>query len=690
MVARKSELPVKVQQCLFGYEDGHRLLASSLQLTNDVESMLLKLSDLAPGITELSARSYWTGVPIASIKHYALLHTWSAPEMPRPGCVWTHILLIGFSDIARFVDLNILELYSVRPTLNSQYEEYSTPLLIDETKAVSTKNIADNQLDYSKLLKVIRAIYNPSEQPYLFGDAGEFDASVFRVWSQQWPRLRRSFSFMTAGSLSVISTAGIQFDLRVLPQSDNCAPTEKQLIPLEPKPWEAAAIKDALCPEPTEFRRFLWRYGSDIHKGREQFNFLANLYLSSHQNLLGINSYEDMLLQVAKTLPDPEDGKALKSDLVEGSRNTYSLMPAVDPLEHLMFFVQHPLVKGLPLPVDSTLSHLQPLWPTRSEEIIILAEQSLKTNSTLRESILTQLTELMDADSFISTTYDRPNLRHSLVTKRPSLLNSTNLQSINQPELSKLLTLLPDDLQLADQVIGKLIHINDKDIAKEMFTRFPNIVTRRVVDAIEKISLGSNQELPKAWLQIITKSTADFLRGGHIDNLQSINSLAIFAEALGHRNRDVLKVGPRPWASALVKVNDEIREEQRDKLYAFLLLMAIKQPLHGCEPIFELTFDPIHSALANDKLASNARSLISESLPDLHFWNQWDMCHRLRLAVVRAYTDNKLDRESFYRLTNNQEVAETLVELATETKKGRNFLKRKQHVVPFNLKTDHD
>src|SRR3546814_20493757 len=81
-----------IDQCLFGYEDGHRLLASSMSL-GDQTSLLTKLSDLAPGTLFGSSHGYWTGLPLPELARYALFRTWPAPELPRPGCVWTHALL---------------------------------------------------------------------------------------------------------------------------------------------------------------------------------------------------------------------------------------------------------------------------------------------------------------------------------------------------------------------------------------------------------------------------------------------------------------------------------------------------------------------------------------------------------------------------------------------------------------------
>jgi hypothetical protein len=42
---------------------------------------------------------YLTGYPLTESGYYAFARTWPAPEMPRPGCVWTHTILIEFSDI---------------------------------------------------------------------------------------------------------------------------------------------------------------------------------------------------------------------------------------------------------------------------------------------------------------------------------------------------------------------------------------------------------------------------------------------------------------------------------------------------------------------------------------------------------------------------------------------------------------
>ena len=99
-----------VEQCLFGYDDGHRLLASSIPLGTEAAT-LTEMSDLAPGAVFGRSESYWTGVPAPGISRYVLMRTWPAPEMSRPGCVWTHALLFEPSLLEELGDLAAL-----RPT----------------------------------------------------------------------------------------------------------------------------------------------------------------------------------------------------------------------------------------------------------------------------------------------------------------------------------------------------------------------------------------------------------------------------------------------------------------------------------------------------------------------------------------------------------------------------------------------
>src|SRR5947207_4109313 len=83
-----------VHQLLHGYSQGHRLLASSTRLPDDLTRVILRMSDLSGPNIVPGFEDYLSGYPLRALDAYAFARTWYAPEMKRPGCVWTHTLVV--------------------------------------------------------------------------------------------------------------------------------------------------------------------------------------------------------------------------------------------------------------------------------------------------------------------------------------------------------------------------------------------------------------------------------------------------------------------------------------------------------------------------------------------------------------------------------------------------------------------
>ena len=120
-----------VHQALHGYKDGHRLLASSLGLKGRDASKLLVMSDVSGPNAQIVSDGYLTGYPLLDCGLYALARTWPAPEMPRPGCVWTHTLLIDFADLAIIDSVTLIG--SFRRPQPPDLTAYSGPIATSAT-----------------------------------------------------------------------------------------------------------------------------------------------------------------------------------------------------------------------------------------------------------------------------------------------------------------------------------------------------------------------------------------------------------------------------------------------------------------------------------------------------------------------------------------------------------------------------
>src|SRR6266446_1035743 len=189
---------IELHQTLHGYGDGHQLLSSSLQLTREQQWQLLVMSDLSGPSFRGGFDSYLTGYPLEAGRFYCLARTWFAPELSRPGCVWTHTILISDTDVARIQDFRSILSYFRRPLSKDDSESYAEP--IHNIAPVNRPYHFDQDVSST----VLHLLYgSPSRRIILKSESSQtYEELVLAIFNQQWPRLRRSFRFCT-GALAI-------------------------------------------------------------------------------------------------------------------------------------------------------------------------------------------------------------------------------------------------------------------------------------------------------------------------------------------------------------------------------------------------------------------------------------------------------------------------------------------------------
>lgn len=119
---------MKIHQTLHGYSEGHILLASSIStLTQRDRKKMAVLSDWDEYARKEDDSSYFTAYPLPDSPYYVIAKTWYANEMERPGCVWTHSLLLDISEGSDFFDYRALFFAFIRPQ-RDKYTDYNKPL----------------------------------------------------------------------------------------------------------------------------------------------------------------------------------------------------------------------------------------------------------------------------------------------------------------------------------------------------------------------------------------------------------------------------------------------------------------------------------------------------------------------------------------------------------------------------------
>ncbi|WP_061218562.1 hypothetical protein [Leptospira weilii] len=658
---------IKINQCIFGYNNGHRLLASSSKFISEIEFPMLVYSDLNPGTFLKKDESYWSGLPLLFSKQYALMKTWAAPEMSRPGCVWTHALLISFADIARFEDLGVLKSLFHKPDSSSGFENYSKIIELSE-KDLSKKNENTSEISELRLLELIRAVYDRKRKINLLGKVNDFETEIFRIWSQQWPALRRNFSFRNAGGRGELLGSANKFDLQVIDAEEANLNAVKKYDPTQ---IEAIIISDIIDRNQTVFRRFMWRYGADTQIGKDAFYQLVEVYLYTI-NYENIN-YENILEKIAECFKNPSEGVILKNDLISVEKNPYSLIPSVDPIKLIFFLIyREDLNEGFQ---DSQIIPvIQWLWVEKREELLNLIKQSEKPEARIRNLIISEIIMLINPNEIYSLGDEFIVLRKELIIKNPEFLDNEHLIEISDEELFSYFDLNYSEIDLINRMLIRLLPKKSDFLAYTLFEKFPGEVAKNVISFLNQQQLSWTAY--RTWLSVITGNVSWFISNEFIDGLTSKTSIALVAQSLGLENEKVFKIGPKPWIDILKKAKDEISGTLRDYLNLFLVVLSLRNPQKGVEYFFEYAFESLHSRILDNDLSNEEWNILSRNLPLPHWWQLWDLSFRLRAGLVDAYVWNDLDKGSFLRVVNDKILMMDLIEIALDSKKGKKYLKK--------------
>jgi hypothetical protein len=182
----------RIHQAAYGYDRGHRLLASSVKLTTRDAELLARLSDLSGALLpNLSVAPYLSFFPTES--YYAICRTWLDEDAPRSGCVITHILLLAkdlWAALPRPQDLSHLLIKPSRAALDS----FQKPITFHPQP---TGILPSQSVDGRALSDFVVKLFSEGRQPLVWFDCEEPENIAWALCNFGWPTLRRVLSICT-------------------------------------------------------------------------------------------------------------------------------------------------------------------------------------------------------------------------------------------------------------------------------------------------------------------------------------------------------------------------------------------------------------------------------------------------------------------------------------------------------------
>jgi len=188
----------RLHQTLHGYNCGHHLLASSMKLSDKSMRKMEKMSDLSGNVMIEGFEQYYTGYYLVDEHYYVVACTWYASEMNRPGCVWTHSILIKEEEIDDWKQdiVGLLDLFR-RPQDNNSFEQYEKEIILQSTERNKL------ELNHENMKYIMWAIWGKSYPVIVPVDkANEYIRELLYILFCQYTNIRKGFSFST-GALTV-------------------------------------------------------------------------------------------------------------------------------------------------------------------------------------------------------------------------------------------------------------------------------------------------------------------------------------------------------------------------------------------------------------------------------------------------------------------------------------------------------
>lgn len=619
-ITEKNE--IIIHQCLYGYDDGHRLLSSSLILDYKTQLELLKKSDIAPNISEMPKGGYYSGFPIVSEKKYVLMKTWEASEMSRPGCVWSHILLISFSDLEFIRSLESLDSFLRRPEEARLVPSFYSKAIHMENNKHYNPNVI---MDEMKFLEIVNLVYGSTpRQPYIYSQNPiDYMRDVYLAWSQQWPKLRRSFTFSTTGILNSSSIESYKKNDLIFIIDKN-----KKIDSKKDNNWSKDLVK-WMKTENIDLQKFLWLFGGFFREGRLKFTVILELYSFSRKKRESeITNYDDLFsilrnrnLESAEVLFSleyflPKNNNNKNKDIVFFTYNLIKFFP-----DYYKYFNDELLLQFRLYNITSSL---------RKDEINLLV------NFDLLESgfpVSNFIIENSDIETILEIAIKDPRLVEYIVDRRRNVIAMDVFYSLPESQINKTINkhwnCLDNELQFK---------IAEKACNNGLLSTLSILIENNYVRLIEL--LVSQRYLIKDLYH--SKFRTEFIRFtlSNLDFAISLDSdnenfLCEILELTGYDKNIIDSISIHSTINSINSSLNRFNEIRRFNYFSFIYYRLYSTDEDYALPAMVFSFLELHYFIARNVADQSGWKLLIEVIPAPIKNKEWDDCMRLRLSLIK-------------------------------------------------------
>lgn len=646
---------MEIQQTLHGYQQGHTLIASSIDLSTADKKKMAILSDWSEySRGDGSDSSYISAYPLPDSHYYVVARTWYADEMQRPGCVWTHSLLIDTQDIDATFDFRALWTYFKRPTKDKEeFELYELPISV-------TQNLLDCEVDKPLTLNIpslgywLRALLEKSEELIFTATSLSRENQFFllSLLSHLPIGISQTMSFCS-GTARLRQSDGIPFNLQITSASRKKYPyLNAQVIEIPEVPYWYKQLATSIMDGGKEIPILLNKFALDIGNKLVRFQTIIELYLGLDRledyNEDKSELFKSTICNMATAFPKVTDGIAFKASILSPSMTKYFC----DESSFIAYMATTPYSDSFDYDSFDFWGRVSAYANNQKlEEVLSVMNYLLQFGK--KTPVVAKVLERMER------TYNVEEMQKILdscwlyylylVKKHGSYLENEMWLTLESQKFSKLVKIFinqphPDCKEIWLGAFHRLLH-EHSDLPYDSIQKFGAYI--EVVDIIlEEIEKGG--VLPYNYISYCKLEAEKIVNW--LDGKNTVNKMIqnLICASIQPDSNIVYQSRSSNWHAML---NIPAKMDNLD-IFIFIFILAYNLPdKKGAFEFYKKAFYPIYKAAENSNISLEEWQKIAIYCPKPAWGWEWDRCAMLRRGFVNWAIEEHIENSEIQRFT---------------------------------------
>lgn len=652
-----------IHQTLHGYNQGHTLLASSLALPSVDDDVLKVMSDWTGYSGDVNGdSSYIMGYQLPDGKYYAIAKSWYADEMPRPGCVWTHTLLVDLEQLDSNFDFRQLFSLFKRPE-NEDYRSYDRTSEVSENQyQANVVYLANNHISQIQVMYLLVQLLQ-SKRIFSIEKSSEFYQHLCLTLIQYLPSGILARVAFCSGSASGRNFHNVESSLQFANHNSVPLFTMNNMGGLEVSNFNVGirTLGNAILNNDKGMPKFLRIFSDDIKSSVSKLCVVA--YLSECLDMAmnaspSAVSYNKILSVIAESFPSGEGLDLKKSFLGKRVSNVFDSEEKI--LDDLATFQA---LQSLDYSIVEFEKRVISLCNQNKDAYIQLLSQLLQNDyiNEYGKSILSNSYKYLQSNDLVKISSQDWQTYISLVAVCPQLLSVSFWVDFTEDKFLPTYEIFQKHTDISfdrwDMLFMVVLYKN-YHIGETMRTCFissvPNLVSQVMDYLNDSVQYKLNNDLRDYCLTHFDK-VASWMNGRETLG----RGLVLFLIT----NVSPNATGVKSTSSLDWKAYANSSYDYDDKYYTFLFLLSYNWNDANALSYLKKAFYPLHQFAAKNTLGWASWNKIQPYTGNVMPWQEWDKCKKLRKGVVAHLKSINVSKNYIESFTPDQKLNKALLKL---------------------------